>query len=209
MCYNKFNERRNKMKNISGSIADMLWTQGIIQKDDIDKCKYGIDIFFSSFIEIFSILLISIFVGNFVETLLLFVAFIPLRIYAGGYHADTKMKCYLISLGMYGIFFAISKYIPDSMYQTINVFCTIFSLIVVLMKAPVIHFNKKINSIERKYYRKFSIEICLIETVVILLLTTAFPKSEMILSLTVGQISVAVSMLAAIIKNILLKNKIV
>lgn len=209
MCYNKFNERGNKMKNISGSITDILWSQGIIQKDDIEKCKYGIDIFFSSFIEIFSILLIAILVGNFVETLLLFVAFIPLRVYAGGYHADTKLKCYLISLGMYGIFCIVSKYIPNSMYQTINVFCTIFSLIIVLIKAPIIHFNKKINDIERRYYRKFSIEICLIETSAILLLTAAFPKSEMIFSLTVGQISVAVSMLAAIIKNILLKNKIV
>lgn len=194
------------MKNISGNIADMLWTQGIIQKDDIDKCKYGIDIFFSSFVEIFSILLIAIFVGNFVETLLLFVAFIPLRIYAGGYHSDTKMKCYLISLGMYGVFCIVSKFIPCNMNQTINVFGTILSLIIVLMKAPVIHFNKKINDIERKYYRKFSMEICLIETVIILLLTTVFPKSEMILSLTVGQLSVAVSMLAAIIKNILVRK---
>ena len=28
-----------RVKNISSGIADMLWTQGIIQEDDIDKCK--------------------------------------------------------------------------------------------------------------------------------------------------------------------------
>lgn len=28
------------MKNISSGIADMLWTQGIIQEDDIDKCNW-------------------------------------------------------------------------------------------------------------------------------------------------------------------------
>lgn len=54
------------MKNISENIADILWSQGIIQKEDIDKCKYGIDIFFSSFLEIFSILLIAAFIGNFI-----------------------------------------------------------------------------------------------------------------------------------------------
>ena len=119
MCYNRFDERGNRMKNISDSVADMLWTQGIIQEDDIDKCKYGINIFFSSFFEIFSILLIAAFIGNFIETLLLFGAFIPLRIYAGGYHADTKMKCYLISLGMYGVLCIMTKYIPYNIYQTI------------------------------------------------------------------------------------------
>lgn len=197
------------MKNISDSIADMLWSQEIIQEDDIDKCKYGISIFFSSFFEIFSILLIAAFIGNFIETLLLFGAFIPLRIYAGGYHADTKIKCYLISLVMYGIFYIMTKYIPCNMFQAINIFCTVLSTIIVLIKAPVIHFNKKVNNIERKYYRKFSIEICLIETVIILLLTAVFPESEMVLSLTVGQTSVMVSMLAAMAKNILVENKIV
>ena len=197
------------MKNISDSVADMLWSQGIIQEDDIDKCKYGINIFFSSFFEIFSILLIAAFIGNFIETLLLFGAFIPLRIYAGGYHADTKMKCYLISLGMYGVLCLMTRYIPYNIYQTINVFCTVLSSIIILIKAPVIHFNKKVNNIERKYYRKFSIEICLIETVIILLLTAVFPESEMVLSLTVGQTSVVVSMLAAMAKGILVENKIV
>ena len=197
------------MKNISDSIADMLWSQEIIQEDDIDMCKYGISIFFSSFFEIFSILLIAAFIGNFVETLLLFGTFIPLRIYAGGYHADTKIKCYLISLVMYGIFYIMTNCIPCNMFQTINVFCTVLSTIIVLIKAPMIHFNKKVNNIERKYYRKFSIGICLIETVIILLLNAVFPKSEMVLSITVGQTSVAVSMLAAVIKNTLVKNKIV
>ena len=86
------------MKNISSEIADMLWNQGIIQEDDVNTCKYGIDLFISSFLEILSILAIAIAFGNFIETTLLFVFFIPLRIYAGGYHADTKLKCYLISL---------------------------------------------------------------------------------------------------------------
>ncbi len=196
------------MKNISGNIADMLWSQGIIQEDDIDKCKYGIDIFLSSFIEILSILLIAIFMGNFVETALLFIAFIPLRVYAGGYHANTKLKCYFVSLGMYGVFYTILKFVPCNMYLSINLFCTVFSMIVVVLKAPVIHFNKKVSNVEKKHYKKFSIEICLIETLIILLLTTVLPRNKMVMSLTIGQASVAVSMIAAIVKNIFAKNKI-
>lgn len=189
------------MKNISSGIADMLWTQGIIQEDDIDKCKYGIDLFISSFLEIISILVIAAILGNFIETVLLFVFFIPLRIYAGGYHADTKLKCYFISLVMYGFSYTLANITPSGMFVLINVIGTLFSLIIVLIKAPIIHINKNVNDIERRNYRKISIEICLVETTIILLLTMAIPKNIIVTYLTVGQVSVAISMLAAILKK--------
>lgn len=189
------------MKNISSGIADMLWTQGIIQEDDIDKCKYGIDLFISSFLEIISILVIAAILGNFIETVLLFVFFIPLRIYAGGYHADTKLKCYFISLVMYGFSYTLANITPSGMFVLINVIGTLFSLIIVLIKAPIIHINKNVNDIERRNYRKISIEICLIETTIILLLNMAIPKNIIVTYLTVGQVSVAISMLAAILKK--------
>lgn len=190
-----------RVKNISSGIADMLWTQGIIQEDDIDKCKYGIDLFVSSFLEIFSILAIAAVLGNFIETILLFVFFIPLRIYAGGYHADTKLKCYLISLVMYGFSYAIAKIVPSELFALINVVGTVFSLIIILIKAPIIHTNKTVNDIERKNYRKISIQICLIETTIILLFTMAIPQNLIVTYLMVGQASVAISMLAAIAKK--------
>ncbi len=189
------------MKNISNGIADMLWTQGIIQEDDIDKCKYGIDLFISSFLEIISILAIAAFLGNFIETVLLFVFFVPLRIYAGGYHADTKLKCYFISLVMYGFSYTLANITPSGMFVLINVIGTLFSLIMVLIMAPIIHINKNVNDIERRNYRKISIEICLVETTIILLLTMTIPKNIIVTYLTVGQVSVAISMLAAIMKK--------
>ena len=115
------------VKNISNGIADMLWTQGIIQEDDIDKCKYGIDLFISSFLEIISILAIAAILGNFIETVLLFVFFIPLRIYAGGYHADTKLKCFIISLVMYGFSYTLANITPSEMFVLINIIGTLFS----------------------------------------------------------------------------------
>lgn len=189
------------VKNISNGIADMLWTQGIIQEDDIDKCKYGIDLFISSFLEIISILAIAAFLGNFIETVLLFVFFVPLRIYAGGYHADTKLKCYFISLVMYGFSYTLANITPSGMFVLINVIGTLFSLIMVLIMAPIIHINKNVNDIERRNYRKISIEICLVETTIILLLTMTIPRNIIVTYLTVGQVSVAISMLAAILKK--------
>ena len=190
------------MKSISKYISDILWNKGIIQKEDIDSCKYGLDIFFSSFIEIFSILVISAIVGNIIETILLFTAFIPLRIYAGGYHADTKIRCYILSLLMYIIFCIILSIVSCKQYLKMSVLCTIFTCALVIFKAPIIHCNKEVNNVERKNYRKMSIKICVIETMVILLLIIIIPKSTCIISLAIGQASVAVSMIAAIVKGV-------
>lgn len=195
------------MKSISGTIADTLWTQGIIQEEDIDTCRYGLDVFISSALEIASILIIAAFVGNFLEAVLLFTAFIPLRVYAGGYHADTKLKCYLISLGVYGIFTVVMNILPQGLYSAVNLLIAVFSLIMILIAAPVIHKNKAVNDIERKHYRKFSIWICSVETAAILLLTAIFPKSPYIVSLAIGQAAVTISMIAAIVKGKIVDNK--
>lgn len=189
------------MKNISDAIADTLWTQGVIQKEDIDICRYGLDVFISSALEIASILMIAVFVGTFFESVLFFTAFVPLRVYVGGYHANTKLKCYLISLGVYGVFTVIMNILPQGAYSAVSLTITIFSLIMVLIAAPVIHQNKTVHEIEKKHYRKLSIWICAVETIIILLLTAVFPKSPYIVSLAMGQVAVTFSMIAAIIKG--------
>ena len=195
------------MKSISGTIANTLWTQGVIQKEDIDTCRYGLDVFISSALEIASILIIAAFIGNFFEAVLLFTAFIPLRVYAGGYHADTRLKCYLISLAVYGVLTGVTVTISNDVYATVNIILTLLALVIVLISAPVIHKNKTVSKIERKYYRKFSISICLMETAIILLLTAISPKSPYIVSLSVGQAAVTISMLAAMLKGKITDNK--
>jgi len=195
------------MKSISGTIANALWTQGIIQEEDIDTCRYGLDVFISSSLEIVSILIIAALVGNLFEAVLLFVAFIPLRVYAGGYHADTRLKCYVISLGVYGLLTLLTLMISKEVYATVNIILTLTALVTVLTSAPVIHKNKSVSEVERKHYRKFSITICLIESIIILILTVILPQSPYIVSLAIGQAAVAASMIAAIIKGKITDNR--
>lgn len=195
------------MKSISNTIANTLWTQGIIQEEDLEICRYGLGIFISSLLEVLSIFVISFFIGNRFETMLFFVSFVPLRIYAGGYHANTRLSCYLLSLAVYAVFTAIIYILPQSLYVTVNLLITVSALVVVLIAAPIIHKNKTVNNFEKAHYRKISIFICLSETLTILLLTAIFPYSKYIVSLAIGQSVVTVSMLAAIIKGKLVADK--
>ena len=194
------------MKGLANAVTQILEKQGIIQPEDVDKCMYGLDMFTAAFLELFSIFVISAFVGNFFETLLFFLMFIPLRIYAGGYHADTKARCYIVSLLVYVCFTLVMKYVPQSLLMPIALEFEFFSMIMVYTAAPVIHKNKHVNDIEKVHYKNASIIICTIETAVICILML-FDIANIAFALSAGQFAETASMGIALIKNkILTKN---
>lgn len=189
------------MRNLSSTIAVMLWEQGVIQEEDVDKCRYGLDVFLSSLLEVISILLIAILLRNFFETLLFFAAFVPLRIYAGGYHADTKLRCYLVSLAVYGLFAVIMYMLPEDSYMVISLAEVMITLIITLVYAPVIHYHKKVNKNEFRQFRKISIVICCVQAGIILVLITVFKNNRFIVALALGQLAESLSMILAIVKR--------
>lgn len=189
------------MRNIAGNIAALLTANGIIQEDDTDKCRYGLEIFISSLLELTSILFISIFMNNFLETLLFFAAFIPLRVYAGGYHADTQIKCYIVSLGVYGLFTMLMRIMPTSWYTIIIYISIAMSLIIVLMLAPVRHTNKTLTPQETKMYREISVVICTIEAIIALFGSIIFERNTWIVAFALGLSAETLSMIAAVIKK--------
>ena len=189
------------MKSISQYISQTLGDEGIIKKDEIDVCKYGIEYFIISVLEILSVLLLSAFVGNFVCTLIYFVAFIPLRIYSGGYHADSKIGCYLILLSVYALFSVMIKYIPTNYYIVTGWCSIILTAITILKFSPMMHDNKNFNNIEIAFYRKVSIRIMIIETLLIITGIFVMPHSIFFFSFSLGQLAVSLSMLAAFVKS--------
>ena len=189
------------MGNIAGSIAALLTANGIIQDIDTDKCRYGLEIFISSILELTSILLISIFMNNFLETLLFFTAFIPLRIYAGGYHADTHLRCYMVSLGVYVLFTILMRTIPIYQYEIIVYIDISISSLIVLFLSPIKHNNKTLTPQKTKTYKKISIVICAIESGILLLCLIAIGEDTTIMAFSLGLSAATLSIIAAVIKE--------
>ena len=188
------------MKSISQYISQTLGDEGVIKKDEIDICKYGIDYFIISVLEILSVLVFAAFIGNFACTLTYFLAFIPLRIYSGGYHANSKIGCYFILLSVYALFSAVVKFIPEDYYITVSLSSTVMTAITILSLSPVIHGNKSFNNAEIKFYRNTSIKIMLTESVIIIVGILVVPHNKLFFSFSLGQLAVSLSMLAAFVK---------
>ncbi len=189
------------MKQIAKSIAEMLCEQKIVQNDDMAVCVYGLDVFISSFIELISVFVLAAFIGNLIEIVLFFTAFIPLRVYAGGYHANRKATCYLISIAVYIAFTLATATLPKKIYVFLNTLSAICSSVMVVSYAPVIHHNKIVSTNECKVYRKKSILICFVEVILITIFTIMAKSKIYVTSFALGNFTVALSMLFAILKR--------
>lgn len=126
-------------------IAKELKTNGLLDEGKEEIFTYGLEIMTSTLLQIMSILLISILVGNFLPTLLYFITFIPLRIYAGGYHSKTRKRCYFLSLFVYGVFSILCTLLPENYYTQFALVTTSLSLIMVFISAPVIGSKRNIS----------------------------------------------------------------
>lgn len=186
---------------IAEILSKTLEKQGVINKEETDICRYGLELALLSVLEFTSILLIAIFARNFIHTMVFFVSFIPLRLYAGGYHANTRLRCYLILLAVYMLFTWIMNYTPILLYRPIEAGIVLLVLFAVWSLAPIIHRNKQVNDKECYTYRRISLLIMAVEIGMLLVGMALHIGEQYVFAFSLGQFAVAASMLAAFVKN--------
>ena len=189
------------MKPLADIATAQLQEMDIICQEERAIYRYGFDALFTALLQMASIFLLAIVVGNFFETFLFFLAFIPLRIYAGGYHAGTRLKCYLLSLANYGVFSLALLFVPGAFYSPLILCGCVFSAVIVLTYAPIVHANRKASEASKKHYRRVSLAVVSTEIIMLLTLQVIFKENPLIFAFFLGMISETLSMLAV-------KNKI-
>lgn len=85
------------MKQLADFTTHLFVTKGIVTEADAPIYAYGFEVLFSSLFTFGSIFVLAACFDFFVETLVFFAAFFPLRIYAGGYHASTNVYSNIVT----------------------------------------------------------------------------------------------------------------
>lgn len=179
----------------------MLQENHVIKDEDAACCRYGLELFLSSCGEIAAILVLSVFTRNFLQTACFFLAFVPLRIFAGGYHADTRLRCFGILVAAFAALTLMLCFLPAVWYTPVITGAVLFTAVMVLAFAPVHHANKGYGESERRQYRRTSILICAVQSAaVIAALLLIHEASQWLLAFSMGQLAVSLSMGAANIK---------
>lgn len=177
-----------------------------LDEDTYDIIRYGLELFLIK--TTFSIVMLAIgaLLHSFWECLVFTVFFYLIRSLTGGYHADTRLKCFLQSITTFVIVLLIIKAVKAHVFMFILLVAVAISAVVVIwMTAPIDTENKRLEKEELEEFKKKSRIMLIIETATaIITFVIGFKTlcSAVMLSITVT----AVLLMIEYTKNKLLSN---
>lgn len=193
---------------ISQTITKRFVKLGIIKDNDCDVYKYGFELLIALILTTGIIIIVSLFVDKFIETILYLIGFFSVRVICGGYHAKHHYSCFIATISSYLLFLLLNYcFCSKSHLNLVAGFMTIVSTILIIAFAPVKHPDNPMTEYRKKRNRLFS----LILSVVICLIHFASLFLEYALlhvfNYTVGIFLAALAILAAKIEISILKRK--
>lgn len=135
------------MNSIALLLTEKIIQKNIIKPEDKEIYKRGIELILSDIINVFLVLSLGIITKTFLLSCIYFVVFCSVRKFSGGFHAKTYGMCRTVTVGVYAAVIAAASFIKTHTGIWIAVI-DIFSVITVILLAPVRHPNKELNSTE-------------------------------------------------------------
>jgi accessory gene regulator B len=139
-------------KLMDGIWKQMQLSKGL-QEDDKDIYLFGVYQGAILLLNICTALLIGVALNMLLEIVIYLICFLPLRIFAGGYHAKTQLRCYIMSsfttvIILLGIQFLQQQ---ESIWEFLSY---IVSFGIIWRFAPVADANKPLLEKEQVIYQK-------------------------------------------------------
>lgn len=130
---------------LSNNITDFFYYNKIIEENEKEILLYGLQLIISSVIGISLILSFGIIFNKVIETMIFLVTFIIIRMYSGGYHANSYFKCNVTLIIVYLSIIAAISYTPSNLILQVSIILAIMSIYVFLRFAPVDNENKRLK----------------------------------------------------------------
>lgn len=156
------------LENLSLKISQKMIKYDIISEADEEVYSYGIYQFIMLLLNLVTSFLLGLLFQLLIPCIVLNISYILIRINAGGYHADSPLKCYVNSTIIIAVLLAIIKWILFHPIILVVIF-TVAS-IVIWFTAPVETENNPLDETEINVYRKRSRFILLMEIIIFIAL---------------------------------------
>lgn len=156
------------VEKIVSHVIDCQTASGRIKQDEISVYQYGYTLIFERVVNIAIVILICLMTNRWLEIWGFLIVTIPLRSYAGGWHANKFWQCAIISNSIVILMLLIiNKISIESVIVYIGV--ELIVLIAILLIVPIQNINKPLTPKEKKIYRRKTICIWIIECCLMLI----------------------------------------
>lgn len=150
------------MKKITDKIFFAMKNKNIMVDEEV--VKYGLEIIFTKVLFAIIIVSIGILTKCFLESIIYTITFSLLRQYGGGYHAETKQKCFVLSvLMLICAIFIIKTAQSFDVFIILEAVITLLSVIYIITTAPIDTPNKRLDADELRIYgKRTGITVCIL-----------------------------------------------
>ena len=184
--------------------ANELALNGTIKTEEKGLYIYGLREGLIMLANITTTVFIGILIGMWWQSVVFLLVYSPLRSFAGGAHAKTHLRCYVLSILLTVVTLFVIKLLPND--TLINLSISLLAGLIIFFLAPVEDENKPLDEIEVKVYRERTRIILIIElliTIILLAIGILEIASCIVVSLAVLAIMLAIGK----VKNNLLDLK--
>lgn len=147
-------------------LTEKLIRDGVVEQENREVILYGLEAVTSNVIALLITVAVGACFGGGTEGFILWCFIFPLRKSAGGYHAKTKMRCTIVSMGMLLLAFW-SLFATEWSMKAYMLMGSGFGLLIFLL-APIGNANKQLDLEELRVYRKQTRWIMAIESALLL-----------------------------------------
>ena len=162
-------------------LTDFLEKEEIISDEEKEIVQFGLESLGGNLLGIILTLVVGVCFQQVREALLLWFLLFPLRKNAGGFHAKTKVRCFLSSNVTIIVSMVCIQQIRWT--ETENILITVISAVVIWIMAPVENGNKRLDSVEYRVYRQRTRKILLLE-VLLFVLSLTFGWEDLVIVIT-------------------------
>lgn len=143
---------------------------GIMKEEDISVYRYGYTLISEMLVNFVIAIMIGILMDEVMMISVFLMAFIPLRSFAGGYHADKAWKCVILSNSV-----IITAILVARFMCTMDLLPWLFLMeavlgFIIIRTAPVQSLNKKLSGPEAACYKKIVLILYITEVLIEILI---------------------------------------
>ena len=147
------------IKYLLNNITDFFYLNNIINEEEKEIFVYGLQLIISTVIGITLIASLGLFLNMFVKSLIFLISFIWIRMYSGGYHASSYIKCNLTFVTVYLMTMVITTITPSNYIMIASLVMISLTLHIILKYAPVDHENKRLSDEQKRINKKITLQL--------------------------------------------------
>lgn len=139
-----------KYKNLVDRIAYKLVKDNAIDAADLEAYKFGLEVTLLKAVHYVSYIVIALCMKKILEAVIVFAVIYSLRRNTGGFHAQTRIGCYLFSCAV--IF--VSLFATDlNLNAAALAITSIIDAVILVVLSPVKNANRKLDSEDIEYFK--------------------------------------------------------